>query len=187
MKSLRVKLVLITVLLQLCLSVLEVNAVGRGGTGGAVGELVENENQLRFGDLLVFPDENYNHYAVYVGNEQFTGKRAGQNIFEMNGGGCQFDTAPPPFRRHNYLDPGIATQGKSIAPQNSRQMIETIQDLMNRPLCQTYNFYMKNCEQIATRVRYGKARCNQLGTKVEPLARILRRPNIKRREASAAA
>ncbi|ROL41925.1 hypothetical protein DPX16_0250 [Anabarilius grahami] len=84
MKSLSVKLVLITVLLQLCLSVLEVNAGGGGGTGGPVGEEVRNENDLRFGDLLVFPDENYNHYAVYVGNQQFTGKRAGQNIFEMS-------------------------------------------------------------------------------------------------------
>ncbi|KAK9951912.1 hypothetical protein ABG768_017785 [Culter alburnus] len=181
MKSLSVKLVLVTVLLQLSLSVLEVNAGGGAGgaAGGPVGELVQNENDLRFGDLLVFPGEGYNHYAVYVGNVQFDGKTAGQNIFHMTNG-CRFDIARAPFRRHNYLD-------QDLPSQNINVMRETIQNLMNSPVCRTYSLYTKNCEQIATRVRYGEARCKQLGTDAAKWARILPRPSIKRREASAAA
>ncbi|KAF4094776.1 hypothetical protein G5714_023854 [Onychostoma macrolepis] len=182
------KFVLIAVLLQLCLSVLEVNAGGKpvgASATGSVGEEV-NESQLQFGDLLVSLYEDINHYAVYVGGEVLEGKSPNQNIFEMTAGGCRFHKVHGPFRRHNYLDPGIA-KGKSMPPQSREDMIRTIQELRQKDVCQKYSLLKGNCEQIATKVRYGEARCKQEGTNAASLAKFLPNPKLKRHDASAAA
>ncbi len=65
------KFVVIAVLLQLCLSVLEVTS------------------EPQFGDLIEFPQmimvnkPVYSHYGIYVGHEHLEGKADDQNIFEM--------------------------------------------------------------------------------------------------------
>lgn len=98
------RFVLITVLLQLCLSV--VNAGGGGSVEESVNEnqvrikdvhifihlftkylcglliimsIIYLSSQLQFGDLLEFPNRKgntiiYSHYAVYVGSEPIQGK-----------------------------------------------------------------------------------------------------------------
>ncbi len=58
------KLVLIAVLLQLCLSVLDVNAGGGASAGGSVGEPV-NENQVRIKDFHIL-------YTLHIFIHSFT-------------------------------------------------------------------------------------------------------------------
>lgn len=47
--------------------------------------------EFEFGDLIAFPTCNclgksvYKHYAVYVGDKKFDGKKKEQNIFERTG------------------------------------------------------------------------------------------------------
>ncbi len=132
----------------------------------------------------------YSHYAVYVGREHLEGKTPDQNIFEMTGmtswilnnyykifwilsypyafiklwtmnhfstdkpAGCRFFTVQS-FRRHNYMD-------KSMQPQSKQDMIRTIQELMQKDVCQKYSLTKGNCEHFATRVRYGESFCKQV-------------------------
>lgn len=76
--------------------------------------------------------------------------------------GCHFNQSAGPFRRHNYLDPGIAAEGQSMTPQSKEEMICTIEELMKKDVCKTYSLTSGNCEQIATMVRYGTAHCKQV-------------------------
>ncbi|XP_048014593.1 phospholipase A and acyltransferase 2-like isoform X1 [Megalobrama amblycephala] len=182
MKSLSVKLVLVTVLLQLCLSVLEVNAGGGAGARpAAAGVAVPN-----FGDLIKFPRTGYSHYGIFVGdgNVPLNG-RGDHNIFEMTRKppGCRFSTHAGPFIVGNkhYND---------TVPQTPEQMVATIEALM-RPedkWCKKYSLRKENCEHIATLVRYGRAMCRQEGNAAAGLAGWANsRVKQKRREASAAA
>ncbi len=69
--------------------------------------------------------------------------------------GCQFFKEDGPFRRHNYLD-------KSKQPQSKQNMIDTIEELMQKDVCKKYSLTKGNCEQIATKVRYGESFCKQV-------------------------
>ncbi|ROL14412.1 hypothetical protein DPX16_0116 [Anabarilius grahami] len=183
MKSLSVKLVLITVLLQLCLSVLEVNAGGGGRARPAAGGPVP-----QFGDLIEFPRAGlYSHYGIFVGGEHFDKQGANDNIFEMTGGGCRFVEKKGHLKvRNDYYNKDAQTR---------EQMIATIKALMDPKdeRCKKYSLREENCEMVATRVRYGEAECQQKGTILAGVAkklkpRIKRQKNMqKRREASAAA
>lgn len=44
-------------------------------------------SQYEFGDIIMFPRAIglYAHFAVYVGNEAFNGKKDGDDIFEFSG------------------------------------------------------------------------------------------------------
>ncbi|XP_048014595.1 phospholipase A and acyltransferase 4-like [Megalobrama amblycephala] len=182
MKSLNVKLVLVTVLLQLFLSVLEVNAGGGAGARPpAVGVAVPH-----FGDLIEFPQGGYSHYGIFVGdgNVPLNG-RDDHNIFEMTRKppGCRFSTYQEPFTvRNEYYN--------DIVPRTPEQMVATIEELM-RPQdkrCKDYSLDKENCEHIATLVRYGRAMCRQKGTAAAGVAGLANsRVKQKRRESSAAA
>ncbi len=69
--------------------------------------------------------------------------------------GCRFHTKHGPFRRHNYMD-------KSMQTQSKQNMILTIQELMQKDVCQKYSLTKGNCEHVATKVRYGESFCKQV-------------------------
>ncbi|KAK0136058.1 hypothetical protein N1851_028047 [Merluccius polli] len=43
---------------------------------------IDTLDEFQFGDIIAFPRKPYQHYAVWVGDENFEGKEPGENIFE---------------------------------------------------------------------------------------------------------
>ncbi|XP_058504325.1 phospholipase A and acyltransferase 4-like [Solea solea] len=132
----------------------------------------ESDGQYNFGDILsvkrpiscLCPILNlYKHFAVYVGNEKFPGKKPGQNIFHFTGpkkdqAECIFgrlEDDKGTFERDNYLD-------ADLQPKTPAQMRESILALHRN--CGRYRLPSNNCEHLATDVRYGERHLQQRRT-----------------------
>uniref|UniRef100_A0A3Q2GI22 LRAT domain-containing protein n=1 Tax=Cyprinodon variegatus TaxID=28743 RepID=A0A3Q2GI22_CYPVA len=137
--------------------------------GGAVvsAPCMENYN---FGDIIAFPKvmgckcmplATYKHYAVYVGKEEFEGKKPDEDIFHLTGSvsvsDCVFGklSTQGEHELDNYLDT-IWT----IDPVHIKQRIKELHK--NCPAEKSKEFrigswkpFSHNCEHIANYVRYG--------------------------------
>uniref|UniRef100_A0A8C4FAG9 LRAT domain-containing protein n=1 Tax=Dicentrarchus labrax TaxID=13489 RepID=A0A8C4FAG9_DICLA len=118
--------------------------------------IIDTKDEFKFGDIIAFPSKlcncfTYTHYAVWVGDEYFEGKKPGQNIFEYNGrvAGCVFNKLPTAkeHKKDNYLDDYfVVGTYKEIR----------IRILQQQHTCKTYNPFANNCEHLATYIRYGE-------------------------------
>uniref|UniRef100_A0A8C8GG27 LRAT domain-containing protein n=1 Tax=Oncorhynchus tshawytscha TaxID=74940 RepID=A0A8C8GG27_ONCTS len=99
--------------------------------------------QYTFGDIIRFNRKKagipYNHYAIYVGNHDITGKKPDQDIFHFSGN-CLFHSS----------------DSEELRRRKDEDMIQDITTLHKK--CKgLYDLTSANCEQLATVIRYGSA------------------------------
>lgn len=120
---------------------------------------------FQFGDIISYKTKckvgiRYQHFAIYVGDVDISGKKAGQDIYEQSkkyiGNSCKFDklimSEKPEVNNFldDYTDPLTGkTYGKGEDKEIIQRIIETHQN------CKIYGILHNNCEHIATYVRYG--------------------------------
>ncbi|KAK0136059.1 Phospholipid-metabolizing enzyme A-C1 [Merluccius polli] len=139
-------------------------------------------SQFQFGDVIAIPRElcdcfpsNYTHYAVWVGDVNFTGKKPGANIFEhkrpslfskLNVTGCVFNelNTTEKYKKHNYLD-GIGSYVVGTPEEMKKRIIE------QHKTCPTYYLFSNNCEHLATYIRYGTGISVQMDTFAAPFCK----------------
>ncbi|KAF1388453.1 hypothetical protein PFLUV_G00090340 [Perca fluviatilis] len=123
-------------------------------------------NGFQFGDIISFKPRciqfagkqfYYQHFAIYVGDEDLPGKGSGANIYERLRAidSCVFSTldmAEDP-KVTNYLDGYKDNNGNMYTAGTKQQIIERIKQSKNR--CWAYEVISNNCEHLATYVRYG--------------------------------
>ncbi|XP_039661211.1 uncharacterized protein LOC120561932 isoform X1 [Perca fluviatilis] len=123
-------------------------------------------NGFQFGDIISFKPRciqfagkqfYYQHFAIYVGDEDLPGKGSGANIYERlnKRPSCVFsklDMAEEP-EVFNYLDGYKDKKGKEYKAGTEAEMTARINK--RKANCWPYNFLANNCEHLATYVRYG--------------------------------
>ncbi|XP_015224692.1 PREDICTED: uncharacterized protein LOC107080996 [Cyprinodon variegatus] len=151
------------------------------------------QQNYNFGDIIAFPKvmgckcmplATYKHYAVYVGKEEFEGKKPDEDIFHLTGPVQSMKVADCVFGKlstqgehelDNYLDT-IWT----IDPVHIKQRIKELHK--NCPAEKSKEFrigswkpFSHNCEHIANYVRYGNEVSLQRGQSGE---NNVKNPNI---------
>uniref|UniRef100_A0A3B4CY48 LRAT domain-containing protein n=1 Tax=Pygocentrus nattereri TaxID=42514 RepID=A0A3B4CY48_PYGNA len=119
-----------------------------------------NPVTLCYGDIVRYPRKCnfYSHYAIYVGEEPFPGKKPGQNTFEMTSiklkSNCYFGKLEKDHEVFNYRD-------KDTKVKTWAEMSAKIQQLHQN--CGSWKV-TNTCEHIATKIRYGddNASCKQV-------------------------
>uniref|UniRef100_A0A3Q1G6B5 LRAT domain-containing protein n=1 Tax=Acanthochromis polyacanthus TaxID=80966 RepID=A0A3Q1G6B5_9TELE len=123
-------------------------------------------SQFEFGDMITHNRICYDHYAIYVGPEKiFEKQNAGEDIFHFTRdkknqrlAQCVFGKRIPgrTYMKNNYLDDKLQV--------GTREEMKTRIQEKHRN-CSQYNLVSNNCEHLATYVRYGRSRCNQVRCK----------------------
>ncbi|XP_028281142.1 HRAS-like suppressor 2 [Parambassis ranga] len=122
-----------------------------------------NSDTFKFGDILSTRRcaDCFKHFAVWVGDRQLDDKESGQNIFHRQGllkTECIFDTLSNPhnYEKDNYLD-----GAENITIATDQEITQRIQEKHQN--CLMYNPTSRNCEHLATYIRYGIAISEQRG------------------------
>lgn len=132
-----VKFLLLTLLLQLALA---------------------EATKFGFGDIFsVWTKGLYDHYAVYVGDKQFEGKKSDENIFEMTRKGCQFSKL-----EECTSEPKLKYQDTPEKRLPDAKIEENIAAKMKTACENKYNLFKNNCEHTATEVVFGTPICGQI-------------------------
>ncbi|XP_064816000.1 uncharacterized protein LOC135532365 isoform X2 [Oncorhynchus masou masou] len=141
-----------------------------------------------FGDIIRFNRRKaglpYNHYAIYVGNRDITGKTPEQDIFHFSGekfhpgnADCVFDSLANVTEEST---PVVQTEwaGIDLTRRTDDNMIATIERLHNKCNGQ-YSVLSANCEHLVTFIRFDHPICKQKGTDpfIEFLAKLFCKPN----------
>ncbi|XP_036842756.1 uncharacterized protein LOC118965620 isoform X2 [Oncorhynchus mykiss] len=141
-----------------------------------------------FGDIIRFNRKKgtipYNHYAIYVGNHDITGKKPEQDIFHFSGeitdpgnADCVFDSLADVTKDST---PVVQTEWAVVhLPRRTEAgMIEQIKRFHNN--CRgEYNVIFANCEHLVTFIQFGSPVCEQKDTNefIECFAKILCKAN----------
>ncbi|XP_021450669.2 uncharacterized protein LOC110516601 isoform X2 [Oncorhynchus mykiss] len=137
-----------------------------------------------FGDIIRFNRKKgiipYNHYAIYVGNHDITGKTPGQDIFHFSGelteprnADCVFDSLADVTKDST---PVVQTEwdGIDLPRRTEAGMIEQIKRFHNN--CKgEYSVISANCEHLVTFIQFAYPVCEQKDTStcIEYLAKQL--------------
>ncbi|MEQ2287669.1 hypothetical protein AMECASPLE_015032 [Ameca splendens] len=120
---------------------------------------------FQFGDIISYKTRckvgvRYKHFAVYVGDVNICGKKAGQDIYEQakkyHGKSCKFAklTMNEEPEVNNYLDDYTdPLTGETYIKGDDKDIIKRIIETYQN--CRIYGILHNNCEHIATYVRYG--------------------------------
>ncbi|CDQ93985.1 unnamed protein product, partial [Oncorhynchus mykiss] len=180
MMRMKLTFLLAILLFQLTISV-------KGGTSASK-PAQQADKQYTFGDIIRFnrmkAGSPYNHYAIYVGNHDITGKKPEQDIFHFSGeitdpgnADCVFDSLADVTKDST---PVVQTEwdGIDLPRRTKAGMIEQIKRFHNN--CRgEYSVIFANCEHLVTFIQFGSPVCEQKDTStcIECLAKILCKAN----------
>ncbi|XP_038566205.1 phospholipase A and acyltransferase 1-like [Micropterus salmoides] len=161
------KPILVAVILQLVITIIEING-------------------YQFGDIIVFPRKClkntakplYMHYAIYVGPKSERDIGQGDNDIVHRTGdwdrsNCRFDKLAKVRDNHqekkdNYLD-GI----KGFKPGSPDEIAKRIEKALKN--CERYDLLTRNCEHMATFIRYGESHSLQHGSACQSVINVSKR------------
>ncbi|XP_014028361.2 uncharacterized protein [Salmo salar] len=132
----------------------------------------QGAKQFDFGDIIKFKRKigpvSFNHYVIYVDDQDIEGKLPGQDIFHFSGEINNKQYADCVFGKLEEV-----TEDSTAEKQNYRDYEDEVmnyQDMVNKITtfhknCQRqYRVVSANCEHLVTVIRYGSATCRQEDT-----------------------
>ncbi|XP_024272702.1 uncharacterized protein LOC112248121 [Oncorhynchus tshawytscha] len=178
----------LTFLLAILLFQLTISVKGGGSASKPDQQAQQADKQYTFGDIIRFNRKKagipYNHYAIYVGNHDITGKKPDQDIFHFSGeivdpknADCVFDSLAHVTKEST---PVVQTEwdGIDLPRRTDAGMIEKIK-LFHEKCKGHYNMLSANCEHLVTFIVFDKPTCEQKDTNkfVECVAKICGKAN----------
>uniref|UniRef100_A0A673A1P2 LRAT domain-containing protein n=1 Tax=Sphaeramia orbicularis TaxID=375764 RepID=A0A673A1P2_9TELE len=141
-------LILAALILQLVITVIEVNGYA-------------------FGDIVGFQRfcgnrRSFMHFGIYVGNEPFDGKNNGEDVFHITGPARNLKLSICTFGKMSEMEAGEPAivfnflDSEGYTPGTKQEIRDRIINNLNQENCERWNPAKNNCEHLATYVRYGE-------------------------------